>query len=123
MELSHVGIWTMNMEETEKFYRDILGLGEKSSYQVSSEIMGAIFGTDSPCRVKVYGLDHGGIEVFPAPKGVEPGINHFALAVQDKRRFCEEAASKGGRVIQVWKEDHPVYFIKEPSGILIEIRE
>lgn len=123
MELSHVGIWCVDWKKAERFYRQVLGLQPISSYEVSGEIMETIFGVEGPCQVRVYGLDHGTIEVFDAPKGVESGINHFAVSVQDKRSFCKEVAAKGAQVLEVWRGDHPVYFLRGPSGLLVEVRE
>lgn len=123
MRLGHVGIWAVNLEEVEKFYRDILGFQEERSYEVSAENMEAIFGVNHSCQVKVYGMEDSRIELFDAPKGVKSGINHFAVSVEDRKSFCEEAASKGAKVIEVWRGDHPVYFVEGPSGVLIEIRE
>ncbi len=123
MELSHVGIWVEDMEETKRFYQGILGLQEQSSYQISAEIMEAIFEIKTPCQVKVFGFGNTRVEIFDAPEGIESGINHFAVSVEDKSKFCQEAASKGARVIEVWRGDHPVYFLKSPSGVLIEIRD
>ena len=123
MELSHVGIWVRDMQETDDFLRSILGLREGSSYQVGEDLMKAIFGTKTACEVRAYELEDGRVEVFQAPKGILPGINHFAISVLNKGKFCEQAAKKGARIVKVWRKDHPVYFLKDPSDILIEVRE
>jgi catechol 2,3-dioxygenase-like lactoylglutathione lyase family enzyme len=52
-----------------------------------------------------------------------PAINHFSLTVDNKRAFCARARERGAQVIEVAREDHCVFFIRDPEGILIEIKD
>lgn len=123
MEADHIGIWAQDVGMAERYYEDVLGLKKEREYDVSADIMKAIFGTEQVCSVKVYGRENVRVEIFDAAGGARSGINHFSLSVGDRKEFCDRAKAKGAEVIKVWRGDHPVYFIKDPHGVLTEIRD
>ncbi|TET78526.1 hypothetical protein E3J38_08475 [candidate division TA06 bacterium] len=123
MKVHHIGIWTPNIGAAGEFCRNVLGLEKEREYEAPAEIMQAIFGTEEPCKIQVYGGSEVRVEIFDAAGQTKSGINHFSLSVGDKKGFCAQAKAKGAEVIEVWREDHPVYFIKGLDGVLIEIKD
>jgi catechol 2,3-dioxygenase-like lactoylglutathione lyase family enzyme len=93
--------------------------------------MERIFGHRVECRVEVYQRDEVRLELFqpdpavtaPAETHISPTINHFSLHVPDKVSFCRQAGEKGASVIEVDRGDRVIYFLRDPDGILIEIKE
>ena len=81
--------------------------------------------------MKVYHRDEVNLELFQPDQKMphhhthplSPTINHFGLKVGDKRAFCREAEGKGARIIEVAREGYSVYFVRDPDGILVEIKD
>jgi catechol 2,3-dioxygenase-like lactoylglutathione lyase family enzyme len=47
----------------------------------------------------------------------------FSLLPADGPRTCREAREKGVAVTEIKRKDHLVYFLHDPDGILIEIKD
>jgi catechol 2,3-dioxygenase-like lactoylglutathione lyase family enzyme len=123
MKVHHIGIWASDIGTAGEFCRNVLGLEKEREYEAPAEIMRAIFGTDKACKIQVYGGNEFRVEIFDAGGQARSGINHFSVSVGDKKEFCAQAKAKGAEVIEVWREDHPVYFLKGPDGVLLEIKD
>lgn len=123
MKVHHIGIWVPDLRKAGEFCKNILGLEKEREYEAPAEIMSAIFGTKEACRIQVYGGNGLRVEIFDAGGEAGSGINHFSVSVEDKKEFCGRAKARGAELIEVWREDHPVYFLKGPSGVLIEIKD
>ena len=129
--VQHIGLWVTDLDRSSRFYCHVLGFEKQVSYQVSATIVHHIFGQDTACTVEVYRRDGVALELFQPDRKMQvqgpvpliPGINHFGLEVADKLAFCQEVREKGAQVIEIAREDHQVYFVRDPDGILIEIKE
>jgi catechol 2,3-dioxygenase-like lactoylglutathione lyase family enzyme len=131
LRVQHIGLWVRDLIRSGRFYGHVLGFEKQDSYYVPAKLMHHIFGQDTACTVEVYRRDGVALELFQSDQKMQdqgpypliPGINHFGLEVPDKRAFCQDAKEKGAQVIEVVRGDHLVYFIRDPDGILIEIKE
>lgn len=123
MKVHHIGTWVPDVGVAAEFYWNVLGLKKEREYEVPADIMKAIFGTEEPCMVQVYGGERVRVEIFDAAGQAKSGINHFSLSVGDAREFCLRAKARRAEVFEVWRGDHPVYFIKDPHGVLVEIKD
>jgi catechol 2,3-dioxygenase-like lactoylglutathione lyase family enzyme len=131
LKVHHVGIWVRNLDRSGRFYQQVMGFQKQYGYRIPPQLVRRIFGPETGCRVEVYHRDEVNLELFQPdqkishhhPQPPSPAINHFGLKVGDKRAFCREAAGKGAQIIEVEREDHSVYFVRDPDGILIEIKD
>ena len=123
MKVHHIGIWAIDMEETCSFYGERLGFEKEREYEVSAELMKQIFGTEKPCRIQVYKKGDTRVEIFDDGDKHQSVMNHFSISVGDRKKYFDDAKAKGADVIEVWRGDHPVYFLKDPAGTLIEIKD
>jgi catechol 2,3-dioxygenase-like lactoylglutathione lyase family enzyme len=131
LKVHHVGIWVKDLDRSGRFYGQIMGFEKQHDYRIPAELVLRIFGRDTGCHVEVYRRDEVTLELFQPDQKMEarsssplvPTINHFGLLVADKRAFRHQAEERGAQVIEVQREDHCVYFIRDPQGILIEIKE
>jgi catechol 2,3-dioxygenase-like lactoylglutathione lyase family enzyme len=131
LKVHHVGIWVRDLDRSGRFYQQVMGFEKQYGYRIPAEVVERIFGPETDCRVEVYHRDEVSLELFQpdqkipehGPHPLAPAINHFGLKVGDKRAFCREVVGKGAQIIEVEREDHSVYFIRDPDGILIEIKD
>jgi len=114
-QLAHICIHTLDLDQTLRFYTDVLGMEKGFDFERKGEPHG-------------YYLKLGGrtyIEVFPGDPGEVGNINHVAFEVDDMDglmvRIREQGVDIGEKKLgadhswQVWLTD--------PNGIRIELHE
>jgi catechol 2,3-dioxygenase-like lactoylglutathione lyase family enzyme len=122
----HLGIFSHNAEELVKFYVDKLGFKKTHETILSKTIMESLFGVTEDCRFIKLFLGNTMIEIFEPigkSKTATTGYNHWGLTVADRKKFVKKMKRKKVSVIEVKRNDHSVYFVADPDGNKIEIRE
>lgn len=131
----HIGILTGNADALLPFYCDLLGFEVVKDEIVDADLMEAIFGEREDCRLIKLSLSTGSpgavnIEIFTYVAPVVgcrhsrmPGYNHWGFSVGDRRAFIDDMKRRGVAVTDVLRGDHHVYFISDPDGNRIEIRD
>lgn len=127
--LQHIGITCQNIKVSSKFYRELFGLKKLWEKTVPASEMKAIFNISSPAQIIALKTDNGMLELFNFTKRKRErsgrgNITHFAITVAEKEGFIKKAKRKGVEVTLIDRENgHRTYFIKDPDGILVEIRD
>ncbi|MCX7994810.1 MAG: VOC family protein [candidate division WOR-3 bacterium] len=126
----HIGILTRNSERLLKFYKNIIKFKLISGERLKPEIVGKLFkmrATACFYRLKSNGLL---LEIFELHKKYESkkgkihyGIHHFGLIVDDREKFIKYLRRKKVKIITIKRGSRLVYFIQDPDGNIIEIRE
>ena len=103
-----------NLEESVKFYRDLLGADESNRHQVQ--------GADV-VRLK---LGDFGIGLFDASGGARPGVPHHTISVDgpdDPEELKRELEAKGLPVDHIRPHNDGGYslYVDDPSGNRIEL--
>jgi catechol 2,3-dioxygenase-like lactoylglutathione lyase family enzyme len=134
----HVGFFTNDSARLVRFYRDELGFILEKEELLPASIMRPIFGLPHPCRLIKLSAATGKpaphpplkIEIFhpvglrlPRRRNGIVGCNHCSFTVGDKKRFLRKIRSRGVPLIEVGRNGHSVFFIKDPDGNRIEIRD
>ena len=121
--LGHVAIRAKDIEESGKFYREIVGLKEAfRMYNLEGNRLGTIYFYLAPGQF---------IEIFPDGGGAQPdnnsiGLKHICIEVENAAKFQEELRARGAPIdielktgiskcIQFWTHD--------PDGNKIEFME
>jgi lactoylglutathione lyase len=121
--LGHLALRAKDIEETAKFYRDVIGFKEAfRMYNGEGGALGTIYLYIAPSQF---------IEIFPNGSGEQPdgntiGIKHICIEVENAARFQEELRGRGAPIdtelktgfskcIQFWTHD--------PDGVRIEFME
>jgi len=127
--IDHIGLWTDNALRLINFYKKKLGFKVISSQRLPGNIVKKIFGFNTSCcfyRLQFEGLK---LEIFePHKKSVfkktfTSGIHHFGLVVENREDFITNASKQKIKIVKVKRDGHFVYFIKDPDGNMIEIRQ
>jgi methylmalonyl-CoA/ethylmalonyl-CoA epimerase len=123
MLLNHVGIINESEEKATRFYHGLLGFEKTREFVVSTELAEQLFSV--PKDIKVLVFERGGIkiEVFICPECRQPfpDYSHIGFLLDDFQSMKETAQEMG--VLVVGKTDQKtVYFLKDFSGNLIEIK-
>jgi catechol 2,3-dioxygenase-like lactoylglutathione lyase family enzyme len=140
-ECDHIGILTNNASKLADFYIHKLGFKKEKQEILPASLAKPIFGISSDCqfiRLASAKIDSARsslrskgikIEIFQprslcfSDKLMVRGYNHWGFCVNDKKKFCQELKRKKVRIIEAKRNGHSVYFIKDPDGNRIEIRD
>jgi lactoylglutathione lyase len=126
MKFLHTMIRVNNLEESIKFYTDVMGmtLNKKTDYE-SGKFTLAFLGYGSiestPQVELTYNWDVSSYELGSA-------FGHLAVEVEDIFKFCEDAKTKGVKVtrepgVMKFGGNTIIAFIEDPNGYKIELIE
>ena len=126
----HIGFFTKDVETMTEFYTRVLGFEVGKESVLSRPLTQKIFGLDDECRfVKLHRNDFV-IEMFEPLSArlhermtSQVGMNHWGYCVVDRKTFVEELRRRGIDVIEIERNGHAVYFLIDPDGNRIEIRD
>jgi methylmalonyl-CoA/ethylmalonyl-CoA epimerase len=125
MLLNHVGVINKSREDALRFYKDFLGLDLTREATVLKEMSVQLFAVAEDIPMMVFEKDGIKIEVFiyPESKQPVPDIKHIGLSLENLSEVIKKAPEAGIELITGKTKDKTVYFIKDPSGNLIEIKQ
>lgn len=128
--IHHIGIVCSDIKKSEQFYTEYFGLKRARETTVPSAETNKIFGINSAAHIIALSAENGSeIELFEFPDAKPPkpsqgGISHLALFVGNRREYHDRLKAKGIDTIFIDRgEGRYVYFVKDPDGNLIELRE
>ena len=123
MLLNHVGIINKSEEKAVSFYHGLLGFKKTREFIVSSELSEQLFSASWEIKVLVFERDNIKLEVFICPECRQPfpDYSHIGFLLDDFHAI-KEKAQKMGVLIVGRKDEKTVYFLKDLSGNLIEIK-
>jgi methylmalonyl-CoA/ethylmalonyl-CoA epimerase len=125
MLLNHVGVINKSREDALRFYRDFLGLDLTREVTVSKELSGQLFAIVQDIPMMVFEKDGIKIEVFICPecKQPYPDIKHIGLSLENFSEIIKKAPGSGVELVIGKTKDKTVYFIKDFSENLIEVKQ
>lgn len=116
--LAHVCIGATDLAETERFYRDALGMDKAFDFFRAGQRIGFYLKAGDSTFIEVF-VESG------KPKLQRPLIKHFCLEVGDLDAVCDALRSKGVEVSArklggdgAWQA-----WITDPSGVRIELMQ
>lgn len=131
LKVDHIGIAVNNLEETLKFYEDVLGLKCEGTEVVEEQKVKVAFLPvgDTELELLESTTEDGPIAKFIAKNGGRGGIQHVAVRVDNIERAIEEVKAKGYKMI----DETPRYGAgnariafchpKGTDGVLLELSE
>lgn len=131
LKVDHVGIAVNNLEETLKFYEDVLGLKCEGTEVVEEQKVKVAFLPvgDTELELLESTTEDGPIAKFIAKNGGRGGIQHVAVRVDNIENAIEEVKAKGYKMI----DETPRYGAgnariafchpKGTDGVLLELSE
>ncbi|MCF6156962.1 MAG: hypothetical protein E3K36_17395 [Candidatus Brocadia sp.] len=124
MELNHIGITNTNEEQALRFYRDFLGLEKTREILLDPELSEQLFSLSREIKVLVFEKIGIKIEVFISDfHHANPNFTHFGIMLDNFSEVTEKARRSNVDIIMGKHKDKIVYFLKDFSGNLIEIKQ
>ena len=126
----HIGIFTYQYKKLVDFYIRKLGFEKEKEELLSKSIMKPVFGITSDCKFARVTLGDIKIEIFSPIKATSRkkhnytiGYNHWALCIADREKFFQKLKRRKVEILEVKRNNHSVYFIHDPDGNKIEIKD
>ena len=125
MLLRHVGLTCSSEENSDKFYRDLLGLKKSGPKTLPAELSRAIFNFDAELQIINYMDENVHFEIFIHSQNRHHAglIEHSCLDVGDLEIFLEKCRAMEVEISQIPKGDKTLTFIKDYDGNLFEIKQ
>lgn len=127
IKIDHIAIACTSVEESDKFFMDLLGLNKIREFIVSEDLMEKFFHVRKDQQVIRYSNQELSAEIFITEKGVNHAkdtFSHTCLLIENRDLLIEKANLLGFEVIKVTREgsDNYYLFIRGASGNLFEIK-
>ncbi|MFH1362421.1 MAG: VOC family protein [bacterium] len=123
----HVGITCQNAQKSKEFYLKHFGFQLEKEVTAPAELIKNVFAINSPAKITYLISENMLIELFEFPEDKRPAvmgsISHFALIVPDRVALFEMIKADGHETIKQAKPNGGfVLFVKDPDGVLIELK-
>lgn len=125
MLLNHVGVFNKNREDALGFYRDFLGFEFTRETAVPRELSEQLFTVSRDITMMVFEKNGIKVEVFICPECRQPSphLSHTGFLLENFPEVLTKASKSGVDLITGRTKDKTVYFIRDFSGNLIEIKQ
>jgi len=121
--LEHVGLTVFDRSEIKAFYQSLLGLGLQYDFTMPADLSENLFGI--PKQTRVYLLSKGNLklELFISKRKTPRNYTHICISVENRKAFIQKAKQKGYECTVVRREKSDLFFIRDKSNNLFEIKE
>ncbi|MBW1659940.1 MAG: VOC family protein [Deltaproteobacteria bacterium] len=132
MKLDHVALIVSDLETSIDFYTRFLSLEIKREFELSEEESQSLFQVTSPARAVQLLMQDGMLELFEFKRGIEiniptpltNGLFHYALQIgRPIEAFITKARERDIPIYSIVRGGKTIYFIQDPDGVFIEVKE
>ena len=124
MELNHIGVTNKSEKQALQFYQDFLGLEKAREILLPPELSEQLFSLSQEIKVLVFEKPGIKIEVFISDfQHANPNFTHFGIMLDNFSEVTEKAQRSCVDLIIGKHKDKTVYFLRDFSGNLIEIKQ
>ncbi|RTZ90611.1 MAG: hypothetical protein DSY91_06145 [Deltaproteobacteria bacterium] len=133
MNLDHIALIVSDMETSRDFYVRFLGLSVKREFELSEEESQTLFQVASPAKAVQLLMEGGMVELFEFRKGIDlktgpspltNGLFHYAIQLgRPIETFIAQAREENIPVFSIVRGGKTIYFIQDPDGVFIEVKE
>ena len=124
MLLRHAALTCSSEKNSDKFYKNLLGLKKSEPKILPTPLSKAIFNVDSELMMINYQGEQVHFEIFISGPSINAGrqIEHVCLEVDDLQRFIIKCGDLRVDISQIPKGDRTLTFIRDFDGNLFEIK-
>jgi catechol 2,3-dioxygenase-like lactoylglutathione lyase family enzyme len=125
MILRHVALTCSSEKNSDRFFKDLLGLEKSEPNHLPISLSKAIFSVDSPLIMINYSNERVHFEIFIAGdsgRGFNP-IAHVCIEIDNLKTFLKKCDDMDMEVSRIPKGDRTLTFIRDYDGNLFEIKQ
>jgi catechol 2,3-dioxygenase-like lactoylglutathione lyase family enzyme len=126
MKIEHIAVASNSIEDSDRFFTELLGLKKIKTFSVSAELMEKFFRINKEYVFVRYQNDNLGVEVIITndnSKSIDI-FTHSCLTVDNRDEFVNISSSMGYTTIKVPRKESEGYylFVKDSFGNLYEVK-
>jgi catechol 2,3-dioxygenase-like lactoylglutathione lyase family enzyme len=126
MKIEHIAVASNSIEDSDRFFTELLGLKKIKTFSVSAELMEKFFRLNKEYIFVRYQNDNLGVEVIITndnSKSIDI-FTHSCLTVDNRDEFVNISSSMGYTTIKVPRKESEGYylFVKDSFGNLFEVK-
>ena len=124
MILRHVALTCSSEKNSDRFYKNLLGLQKSEPKILPAALSMAIFNIDAELVMINYQDEQVHFEIFITGHSVNRSrqVEHTCLEVDDLPSFLKKCNERGVDLSQIPKGDRTLTFIRDDDGNLFEIK-
>ncbi len=125
MKIEHIAVASNSINDSDRFFTELLGLKKTKTFPVSAKLMKEFFGLNKEHTFVRYQNDNLGVEVIITNDNSKSNalFTHSCLIVDNRDEFIDKSSSMGFPTIKVPRKDEGYYlFVKDSFGNLYEIK-
>lgn len=128
LKIDHIAIASNSIEDSDKFFVDLLGLNKTRTFSVNADLMKEFFGVNKEHSFIRYENNNMAVEVVINKKRSKANdiFTHSCLIVDDNvEEFINKAKSMGFKTVKVARKEKEgyYYFINDFYNNLYEIKK
>jgi catechol 2,3-dioxygenase-like lactoylglutathione lyase family enzyme len=125
MILRHVALTCSSEKNSDRFYKDLLGLEKSEPKNLPEPLSKAIFKVDAELLMIHYQGKAVHFEIFitDSPVNHNGQIDHVCLQVDDLNSFLKKCRDLNVEISQIPKGDRTLTFIRDFDGNIFEIKQ
>ena len=125
MILRHVALTCSSEKNSDRFYKDLLGLEKSEPKNLPGPLSKAIFKVDAELLMINYRSKQVHFEIFVSSHSMnsERQTEHVCLEVSDLKGFLKKCHNLEIQVSQIPKGDRTLTFIRDFDGNIFEIKQ
>ncbi|MFX1287884.1 MAG: VOC family protein [Promethearchaeota archaeon] len=126
MKIEHIAVSANSVEDSDKFFVELLDLKKVRDFIVTEDLMEQFFGVKKKQRIIRYGNGEVNFEAFitnDSSKIIDK-FTHFCLIIEKREKLVEKANELNFKVIKVPRKSSEGYylFLRDNFGNLYEIK-
>ena len=124
MILRHVALTCSSEKNSDRFYKDLLGLEKSEPNNLPISLSKAIFNVGSSLTMIHYHNEQIHFEIFVTGQPVKNSrqVEHICLEVDDLQIFLGKCRDLNIEISQIPKGDRTLTFIRDDDGNLFEVK-
>ena len=126
MKIEHIAVASNTIEDSDKFFSELLGLRKVKDFLLPLDLTEKIFEINKEQRIVRYSNDNLIAEIFITDDNSKAKdiFTHPCIIVENREKLIEKATSMGFPIIKALRKDRDDYilFIKDFFGNLYEIK-
>ncbi len=126
MKIEHIAISSKSVEDSDKFFIELLGMKKERDFVVPDDLIEQFFGVRKNQRILRYENDELSVEAFIMDDDsiAIDTFTHTCLLIEDREKLIKKARQLNFKVIRVPRKNNTGFylFLKDNFGNLFEIK-
>jgi len=123
MNLQHIALNIVGIEEIKNFFIDILGMKAVKNFVLKKDLAQNIFKINQDTAVYVLQKNDLFFELFLSNEHSRQGYNHICIGIKKREELINKSEAANYECIRIKRDYSDLIFINDKNGNIFEIKE